>query len=137
MPFDLRAVLCCKLRKRNAILGSNMTRGRSMHSDLPTVLGTAAASLYELFSSLAMVGADWKLAVRRIDQESSCSRACVDLDAVCSSARRLLGDPRSDSAMGGRRTRGEHRRHAGRGHELARHRESGLRQRGRGPGFRE
>ena len=49
-----------------------------------------------------MVGADRKLAVRKIDPESSCSRACVDLDAVCSSARRLLGDPRSDSAVGDR-----------------------------------
>ena len=114
-----------------------MTRGRSMHSDLTTVLGTAAASLYELFSSLAMVGADCELAVRRIDQESSCSRACVDLDAVCSSARRLLGDPRSDSDVGGRRRLGEHRRHTGRGHEPTRHRESGLRQRVRGSEFRE
>ena len=63
-----------------------------MHSDLTDVLGTAAASLYELFSSLAMVGADHKLAVRRIDPDSSCSRACVDLDTLCSSIRHLFGE---------------------------------------------
>jgi hypothetical protein len=108
-----------------------------MHGGLTIVLGMAVASLRQFFCSLATAGADRKLAIRRVGPESRCSRDCVDLDALCSSAKRQSGDTRSDSAVGGRRTRGEHRRHAGRGHELTRHRESGLRQRVRGAEFRE
>ena len=53
-----------------------------MDSDLDIVLGTAVASLWYFFSSLATVSTNRELEIHGSGPESRCSRAGVDFGAT-------------------------------------------------------